>query len=454
MANSLVGCIPSGGSSVRDRMTTPHVAQRYLRLGATSIFASSLLLLIYLLWNVEFSRSWFPEQIDDLIMVGSVVFGFYTAVNLRRSARKTIEADRCRKVAEEDALRHRQWLSALVRQMPVGVAVVAKAHGEIVLTNDHFDNMFKSIGDDIEDLKHRNLNISYRDGTPIEIKNLPSQRALFQGESTSNEEIQVERVDGSRVWLAVSAAPVKNPIGLDPSAIITFSDITERKNAEVERAALIRGVLHAQETERLRIARELHDELGQDLVGLSVSLKALEHLVAGAKERHLIATLRETVSAMNAHVHHLTSAMRPLMLEHFGLRRAVEDMAFTWSDRLGIPVEQNFEGSLEDTGSDIAIVAYRIIQEAFTNIAKHANAASATITLRATSDSLHIVVQDDGEGFDTGMLRQNPPRDRFGLAGMAERVSSVGGSVAIESHSGGGTKIHAALPLNMKARAA
>jgi signal transduction histidine kinase len=217
-------------------------------------------------------------------------------------------------------------------------------------------------------------------------------------------------------------------------------DLSER----IERNAF-RRVVEAQELERRRLARELHDETGQALTSILLGLKGLDDAVEGADERAAVAGLRELVVATLQDVRRLAVELRPKVLDDFGLVPALERLTESFAEQTKIRV--GFESSLggERLAPEVETALYRIVQESLTNVVKHAHARSVSIVLARQPNAVLVVVEDDGTGFD---FEQTRP-DGFGLEGMRERVGLLGGTLKIESdvRAGGGATIVAEVPL-------
>ena len=224
-------------------------------------------------------------------------------------------------------------------------------------------------------------------------------------------------------------------------------DITERKRAEAEQARLFaqlqllsRQLLQAQEVERRSIARELHDEIGQRLTGLGLLLSSQhsspEQLTdAQAIVRDLIARLRT-----------LSLDLRPTILDDLGLLPALVWLFERYTAQTNVSVR--FEHRLLDDqrfDPDVEITAYRIIQEALTNVARHAGVNEVTVRLWTDDDTLTVVIVDQGRGFDPQRI---DTRASSGLTGMQERAALLGGSLTIEAFPGAGTRLTATLPLH------
>jgi signal transduction histidine kinase len=210
----------------------------------------------------------------------------------------------------------------------------------------------------------------------------------------------------------------------------------------VARDALQR-VVTAQEAERKRLARELHDETGQALTSILLGLRAVEEASGDERRSAAIESLRDLVRATLQDVRQLAVELRPTALDDFGLVPALERLISTFAESTGIHVD--LEARLpERLPPEIETALYRILQEALTNIVKHARATRASIVITRKQSSVTAVVEDDGIGFEPG----SAPADGLGLVGMRERVGLLGGRLAIESTPEAGTTLLAEVPVS------
>lgn len=230
-----------------------------------------------------------------------------------------------------------------------------------------------------------------------------------------------------------------------------YREVQER---EALRGELLRQIVSAQEKERRRIARELHDETGQALTALGLGLAAAAESMASDPSRaaQQLAELRALSAQAIEELHELVADLRPSILDDLGLvpalRRQIED----FESRTEVQVEFHVEGRRRRMRPEIETVLFRIAQEALTNIAKHASAGAATVGLAYADGSVQLTVRDDGRGFDPEeVLGGDSERRRaWGLLGIQERVALVGGTCQISSQPGTGTTIHVDIPLSQE----
>jgi two-component system sensor histidine kinase UhpB len=230
----------------------------------------------------------------------------------------------------------------------------------------------------------------------------------------------------------------------------TFNDtLDELERDQGQLRELAMQVIEAQEGERKRIARELHDDTAQVLFAQLLSVTALKsspyEIVRETAER--LETL--TVEAIEG-VRRLALELRPPALDDLGLREAVGELAQRFSESTGMNVEFDVSGSRDRLSPEVELVLYRVAQEAMTNVAKHSGATSARITLHRMDDRVDLTVDDNGMGFVPADSMQRDERGLgLGLFGMMERASLVGGSLAIRQLVPSGTRIAASIPIGL-----
>jgi signal transduction histidine kinase len=205
----------------------------------------------------------------------------------------------------------------------------------------------------------------------------------------------------------------------------------------------VRRVVDAQESERKRLARELHDETGQALTSILLGLKPLEDSMADDESRAALAELREHVVGALQNVRRLAVELRPAVLDDFGLVPALERLTDAFAELTGIRVD--FHSALGDTRlpNEVETALYRVVQESLTNIVKHANAQRVSVSIARRPSGAAAVIEDDGKGFDQRTLRE----EGLGLLGMRERLGLIDGRLEVESRPGAGTTVVAEVPL-------
>lgn len=215
-----------------------------------------------------------------------------------------------------------------------------------------------------------------------------------------------------------------------------------RREREGLRRQLMEKVITTQEDERRRIARELHDSTSQNLTSLIVGLRMMETNCAQCASISKATDLRDVASKTLDEVHDLSMRLRPRVLDDLGLAAALERLAHEWQARYRIPVDIVVQLN-ERLPGEIETALYRIVQEALTNIARHAQAESASLLIEKHGDTVRAIVEDDGIGFD---VNTNQGERHLGLLGMRERAELLGGTLIIESTPEQGTSIFIEIP--------
>jgi PAS domain S-box-containing protein len=266
-------------------------------------------------------------------------------------------------------------------------------------------------------------------------------RAADTGEPQRVEEFGLE----SGVWAEFRFFPHGDTV------LMFITNITKRKVAEGllrEREArlvhLSHQLLRAQEEERRRVAREMHDQLGQELVALKMNLQTAR--ADSAEDALRLADSTAIVERLIEQVRDLSLDLHPALLDDVGLAAALEWLCERQSERSGIPIELRGERPLPRVAREAETALFRIVQEAISNTLKHARARRVIVTVRHDAATLEVSVQDDGCGFDPERV-ERLHHDSLGLISMRERADLIGAAFDIESRPGAGTRIVARLPL-------
>lgn len=222
----------------------------------------------------------------------------------------------------------------------------------------------------------------------------------------------------------------------------------ERSERERLRAELVDKVISAQEDERKRIARDLHDQTSQALVSLIVQLKLVESASNKAVRTRAIADLREQLRATLNDVRRMAYDLRPGVLDDLGLSQSIQWFADQCRKNTDIKISLTLDAACDQLPPHAATAVYRVTQEALSNVVKHSQATQAWITLRNNSDGFEFEVRDNGTGFD--LRHQVLAQEGLGLFGMQERMQLLGGSFEIESAPGKGTSVRSWIPCELK----
>ncbi len=268
------------------------------------------------------------------------------------------------------------------------------------------------------------------------------RRSMGAGERLE-QEVRVQPAGGAVHWVRVIGRGT--PGGLQG----VVADISGRKRAEAERLDLLRGMADAQEQERRRIARDLHDQVGQTVAGLSLGLKMLQDRFSAPGSDPVLcdrlAALRGLAGGIGQDIHRAAADLRPAALDDLGLAAALHALARDWSGRHGIATRVQGRDAGRRLPRPVETAVYRVAQEALTNVARHAGATTVSLLLERRGSCLRLIVADDGTGFDPAAA-PGDGRPRLGLSGMRERLLLVGGSLELESVAGAGTTLFITAP--------
>lgn len=336
---------------------------------------------------------------------------------------------------------------AIVETSPVPLCIVSMPHGEIFYTSEPWRALF---GLDPRAGAISNIVELYVD--PAERDRLVAH--LQQETRFPDTVVHFRRPDGSSFWAMVAARVATYEE--TPAIYIGLNDITERKRIELElfeSREQLREVSaymeEIREEERKRIAMEIHDELGQLLTALKMDVSLLKMRLSGDLDAVKKADdMRELVEKTIWMVRNVANHLRPAAL-NFGIVSALEWLVSDFAQRNGIPCRLRINGS-EPVLPDVhATVVYRIVQASLTNVARHAGASRADVTLTRSATSLDLHVSDDGRGFDQDAVRKG---FSYGVLGMQERARLIGGSLHIDSAPGMGTSVSIHIPLGSGSR--
>jgi PAS domain S-box-containing protein len=273
----------------------------------------------------------------------------------------------------------------------------------------------------------------------------------FDARMAFEMEYRLRRHDGEYRWVADRGIPRLTPDGAFAGYVGACADITDRKRGEEELRAsyqqqrdLASQLLTAQEGERRRIAREMHDDLTQRLAVLAIEVNKLERVpaLAGSAVTRLGA-VREQLVSLSEDVHTLSRQLHPSILDDLGLVDALRSECATFQDREGIEVRYRAEGTSPDLPRDVCLGLYRIAQEGLRNVARHSGAGRAEVSLLGCGPDVLLTVSDEGKGFERN---GRAGRSGIGLAGMEERARLIGAELTIQSAPGKGTTITALVP--------
>jgi PAS domain S-box-containing protein len=230
----------------------------------------------------------------------------------------------------------------------------------------------------------------------------------------------------------------------EPCILVISDDITERKRSEEQLRNISAHLIKAQEEERNRIARELHDGLNQKLALLCVDLEEFSQTHPDLGVSKQLSALSLRLQDASADVHGLSHRLHPSKLDHLGLLPAVKSLCRELSGRRGLQIEFVSGDSLGQLDKDLALCAYRVIQEALSNAIKHSGALTARVQVKCRKNVLYLLVTDSGRGFSLEVAKL---KGRLGLISMEERLRLANGRLIVRSRPNRGTQIDARIPL-------
>jgi PAS domain S-box-containing protein len=354
----------------------------------------------------------------------------------------------------------REEFRILFESAPNGVLVVDEKR-RIVLTNEKIDQKF---GYGRGELTGQPVDILFPERFRDTSKAGANALVRLKPPATGDRSLYARQKEGGEFPIEILASPIAPRAGR--FEIVTIIDSTARMQAAArlsaavsERDDLRRRLMQAQEEERLRLARELHDETGQILTAALLELKGLE-IQYNEAGRSRIRALRERMDQIGKSLDRIARELRPASINELGLNTALANYVSEWSQQFGIPADflRGSDIDLDTLSDEQRTAIYRIVQEALTNIAKHAReATSVSVVVGRSGSTVQLTIEDNGIGFDTALLNGQslngalPAKGRRGLgvAGMRERLALIGGELEIESSVGVGTTVFARIPADI-----
>jgi PAS domain S-box-containing protein len=390
-------------------------------------------------WRVrkDGSRFWADVVISPVRNGTGALLGFAKVTRDLTERRRVEEALR-----EQEAL-----LRATFEQAAVGIAV-AGLDARFVRTNHVFQRMLGYSDAELQHLTY--VDITYAEDLP---RNRELMAELAEGKRHAfTLEKRYCRKDGSLLWVQITVSALPSRQGEPRLFVWVIEDITERRGAQEQLHRhreqlrdLAARLEAAREAERTRIAREIHDELGQALTALKIDLTWLKRRLPqpapelAGKVDGMEAILNDTASA----VQRIATELRPGVLDELGLQAAIQWQAREFETRTGIACRVELAAEQSAVDATRATAAFRIFQEALTNVARHAGATQVLVRFTLSAQALDLSVQDNGRGISEGALADS---GSLGLVGMRERATTLGGTVTITGVPGRGTTLTLHLP--------
>jgi PAS domain S-box-containing protein len=350
-----------------------------------------------------------------------------------------------RRKTEAELMRSEEKFSKSFRQSPVAMIIASTKHDRYIDINETFELLTGWCRDEVIGQSPSEINLWVD----------PHQRSLFIKQllaegNMRDVEVKIRRRDG-QIRTALGSAELIEVNG-KPCALSVFADVTERKRAEEALASLCGRLIEAQDEERKRIAREIHDDYSQRVAMLALDLEQLAEDVgdSSGETSQKFHELFDLVSELGADLHSLSHRLHSSTLESLGLLAGLEAFCKEFAEQQGMQVDFAHENVRRSVPADAALCMFRITQEALRNIKKHSGANRAEVRLEQLDGRLHLSVSDCGRGFNSN----KPPAERgIGIHSMEERLRLLGGKFEIQSRPMEGTRIDAWLPLKMASAA-
>lgn len=268
----------------------------------------------------------------------------------------------------------------------------------------------------------------------------------FDGRASFEMEYRLRRYDGEYRWIIDYGVPRFEANGAFCGYIGSCIDITERKRSEMSLRDLTGRLIHAQEEERSRIARELHDDISQRMAYLQIGLEQFKESVPGltADNRQELRNLTEVASEVSSDLHSMSHQLHPARLDLQGLVAAIGSLCREMTIQYELKIKFAHYDIPGDIPKDVALCLFRIVQEGLRNVVKHGKTGEAKVELAGHGEALELCISDAGVGFD---LESAQSKSGLGLISMHERLRLVGGRLAVESEPTHGTRVHVRVPL-------
>ena len=304
-----------------------------------------------------------------------------------------------------------------------------------------YERVDELIGKNMHDLIHH----SHADGTLFPIEECPIFRVFRTGEGIHADNEVLWKANGTSFPAEYWSYPQRRGQEV-VGAVVAFIDITQRKLTESALASVSRRLIEAQEQERTRIARELHEDFAQRLALLAVELEQLQQDPPDLPEvRRRVGDLQKQTSEIATDIQTLSHELHSAKLQYMGIAGAMRAFCQEFEGQRKVKIDFNSHDVPSSLSPDISLCLFRVLQEALHNAAKHSGAPHVEVGLWGTADEIHLAVSDAGEGFDGEAAERS---QGLGLISMKERLKLVKGTLSIESQPKHGTTIHARVPFS------
>lgn len=341
--------------------------------------------------------------------------------------------------AESELRDHAMYLDALISNSPLGI-VIKDEYQRVRFCNPAFERMFQFSQAEIEGMDLDELIAPHDREGAAHLTGVSRETGVVHATA------QRCRKDGTLIDVELHGVRLfSGPKFV--GAFAFYQDISERKRSEEKLQALRSRLTRAQEEERARIARDLHDDTGQRLALLSIDLEQLKQFSVKSQSSLTpqLDSLVRIASEITSDVHNVSRRLHPSQVELLGLVRALANFCKEFASRNSMEIRFVHPNLLSKPSHDVALCLFRVAQEAIRNVQKHSGAREALVELNEIASTLHLRVSDTGAGFDPASLDSTPG---IGLLSMEERLRSMGGELAVQSSLGAGTTVEASIPLS------
>ena len=350
---------------------------------------------------------------------------FFRDVSERRKAEELVRAGKAR-------------FSMLVEEAPDAILLFDVDHDRLITANRAAERLFGVPRDQIAERGLRRFFAPQQpDGRPTADTDSEHNRRALAGEEVTFER-RIRRASGEERLCRATLVRLPSSVRLLRASLV---DITEQRATEEQLSELLRTTVVRQEAERQRIARELHDILGQYLAAISLKLEIFgQSAPLLSPPKAWLEELRGLTATVGEEVNRIAWELRPAALDDIGIEAAIQHFVDEWALRSGLRFDLHLALKQRRLPAEIETTLYRVLQEAITNVVKHAGASTVGVILKASAAGVVMVVEDDGNGFELEALNSSSS-PRLGLLGMRERLAAVQGSLEIETRPGEGTTL-------------
>ncbi len=341
------------------------------------------------------------------------------------------------KRAESELRDHAMYLDALIFNSPLGI-VIKDEYQRVRFCNPAFERMFQFSQAETEGMNLDELIAPHDPDGAARLTSVSSKTGVVHAIA------QRCRKDGTLLDVELHGVRLFSESKF-VGAFAFYQDISERKRSEEKLQALRSRLTRAQEEERARIARDLHDDTGQRLALLSIDLEQLKQFSVKSQSALTpqLDSLVKIASEITSDVHNVSRRLHPSQVELLGLVRALSNFCQDFGSRNSMDVRFVHPDLLSKPAHDVALCLFRVAQEAVRNVQKHSGSRQALVELNEMDCTLHLRVSDMGSGFDPASLDTSPG---IGLLSMEERLRSMGGELTVQSSPGTGTTVEASIP--------